>query len=162
MSFSKVLSVLVFCCLSPLLTAHEFDAGTLHIDHPWSRALPAVAKTGAVYLVIANHGEHADTLQGADTPVAGKVEMHEHVHQDGLMKMQQVADLPIAAGESLAFQPGGYHLMLFNLTKPLTAGEHFPLTLHFANAGDVEVVVNIQADAQPQQPQAEHSGHGDH
>jgi periplasmic copper chaperone A len=161
MSFHKVLSVLVLCCLSPLLAAHEFDAGELHIEHPWSRALPAVAKTGAAYLVIANHGDNADTLLGADTPVAGKVEMHEHVHQDGLMKMQQVEDLPIAAGESLTFQPGGYHLMLFNLTQPMNAGDKFPLTLHFAEAGDVEVVVNVQADAEPKQDNA-HSHHGDH
>ncbi|WP_353385943.1 copper chaperone PCu(A)C [Halopseudomonas sabulinigri] len=162
MSFHKVLSVLCFCCLSPLLAAHEFEAGTLHIDHPWSRALPAVAKTGAAYLSITNHGERGDTLLGADTPIAGKVEMHEHLHQDGLMKMQQVVDLPITAGERLTFQPGGYHLMLFNLAQPLNAGEHFPLTLHFAEAGDVEVVVNIQADAEPQAPKDSHSTHGDH
>jgi len=146
MAFHKVLSLLLIGCFSSLAAAHEFDAGALHIDHPWSRALPPVAKTGAAYLVIDNRGEQGDTLLGADTPIAGSVEIHEHLHHDGLMKMQQVQTLTVAPGESLSFKPGGYHLMLFNLNQPLTAGEHFPLTLHFANAGDVEVTVNIQAD----------------
>lgn len=159
MSFNKVLALLVFCCMAPLAAAHEFDAGEQHIDHPWSRALPPVAKTGAAYLSIANHGKHDDELLGADTPIAGKVEMHEHLHQDGLMKMQQVQTLPVAAGETLVFQPGGYHLMLFNLEQPLVAGEHFPLTLHFAEAGDVEVVVNIQADEEPKSAGDAHAHH---
>lgn len=159
MSFPKVLSVLVFCCLAPLAAAHEFDSGELHVDHPWSRALPPVAKTGAAYLAITNHGVQADQLLGADTPAAAKVEMHEHLHADGVMKMQQVKELSIAAGEKLTFKPGGYHLMLFNLKQPLVAGETFPLTLHFAEAGDVEVVVNVQADAPAETAEDAHSNH---
>ena len=159
MSFNKVVSVLFLCCLAPLTLAHEFDAGSLHIDHPWSRTLRPVAPSTYGYLSIANHGEQADELLGADTPAADKVEIHEHKHVDGLMKMQQVQTLPIAPGETLVLQPGGYHLMLFNLKQPLVAGEHFPLTLHFSKAGDVEVVVNEQAEEPPAHTDDAHSHH---
>ena len=159
MSFNKVISALFICCLAPFSIAHEFDSGSLHIDHPWSLALPPVTTTGAAYLSISNHGEKADELLGADTPAAERVEIHEHKHVDGLMKMQQVQMLAVAPGETLTFQPGGYHLMLFNLKQPLVAGEHFPLTLHFSEAGDADVVVNVQAEAPADGAEEPHMHH---
>lgn len=161
MRFNRFSLLLIGCALAQLVNAHEFEAGELHIAHPWSRALPPVAPTGAAYLQISNHGDQVDTLLGADTPVAEKVEIHEHVHADGLMKMQRVDRLEVAPGDTLSFQPGAYHLMLFNLKQPLNAGEQFPLTLHFAVAGDVDVVVKVQAEDEPPAPAAgsEHMHH---
>ncbi|WP_022962612.1 copper chaperone PCu(A)C [Halopseudomonas pelagia] len=135
--------------------AHEYDIADLHIIHPWARALPPVAPTGAAYMIIENRGERADTLTDVRTPVAGHAEIHEHIHQDGLMKMQQVENLILPAGESVSFKPGGYHIMLFNLKQPLTAGERFPLTLYFQQAGQVDVEIAIEEDA----PAVEKSGH---
>ncbi|WP_321351828.1 copper chaperone PCu(A)C [Halopseudomonas oceani] len=161
MRFNRFSLLLIGCALAQLVDAHEFEAGELHIAHPWSRAMPPAVPTGAAYLEISNHGAENDTLLGADSPAADKVEIHEHVHADGLMKMQQVDSLVIAPGETVTFQPGAYHLMLFNLKQPLSAGEHFPLTLHFAVAGDVDVVVNVQAADEPATHDAG-SGHAHH
>lgn len=149
MRFNKLSLLLIGCAMAQLVDAHEFEAGQLHIDHPWSRALPPVAPTGAAYLSISNHGDTADTLLGAKTEVAGQVEIHEHVHADGVMKMQRVESLTIEPGATVTFSPGSYHLMLFNLARPLAAGESYPLTLNFANAGDVDVQVNVQANDEP-------------
>ncbi|MBX9756541.1 MAG: copper chaperone PCu(A)C, partial [Pseudomonadaceae bacterium] len=60
----------------------------------------------------------------------------------------------IPAGGEAKFAPGGNHLMLFGLQKPLVAGERFPLTLEFEKAGKVEVEVVIEA-SEPDQ----HAGH---
>lgn len=149
MRFNKLSLLLIGCAMAQLADAHEFEAGQLHIDHPWSRALPPVAPTGAAYLSISNHGDTADTLLGAKTEVACKVEIHEHVHADGVMKMQRVESLTIEPGATVTFAPGSYHLMLFNLARPLAAGESYPLTLNFANAGEVNVQVNVQANDEP-------------
>lgn len=135
--------------------AHEYDVADLHIIHPWARALPPVAPTGAAYLTIENRGTVADTLTEVSTPVAGHAEIHEHIHQDGLMKMQQIDGLPLPAGDSVNFKPGGYHIMLFNLKQPLVAGERFPLTLHFQQAGQLDVEVAVEEDA-PATEKAEH------
>lgn len=51
--------------------------------------------------------------------------------------------------------------MLFNLKQPLQAGEQFPLTLHFDRAGDVQVMVNVQAEDEPASSNAD-SGHMHH
>ena len=156
MRFNKLSLLLIGCAMAQLVDAHEFEAGQLHIDPPWSRALPPVAPTGAAYLSISNHGDTADTLLGAKTEVAGKVEIHEHVHADGVMKMQRVESLTIEPGATVTFAPGSYHLMLFNLARPLAAGDSYPLTLQFANTGEVEVQVNVQADDEPSSAQEEH------
>ena len=101
MRFNRFSLLLIGCAMAQLVNAHEFEAGSLHIDHPWSRALPPVAPTGAAYLQISNQGEQSDTLLGADTPAAEKVEIHEHVHADGLMKMQRVDRLELAPGQTV-------------------------------------------------------------
>lgn len=139
--------------------AHDYSLGDLHIQHPWSRPLPPVAPTGAVYLDIENRGEHGDRLTGASTPIAGYVELHEHVHENGLMKMRQIDGLELAPGQSVEFTPGGYHVMLFDLKQPLTAGHEYPLTLIFQQAGEVEVMVKVQQDTTPK---ASAEGHHHH
>ncbi|MBC9248687.1 copper resistance protein CopZ [Pseudomonas alcaligenes] len=136
--------------------AHEYQVGALHIEHPWARAMPPGVPNGAAYLVVHNGGATADRLLGADTSVAATAEIHEHMHQDGLMKMRKVeGGVAIPAGGELALQPMGYHLMLFGLKQPLEDGKRFPLTLHFEQAGDVQVEVAVQKDA-PAAAAAEH------
>lgn len=146
-------------CFSLSATAHDYTAGDLHIQHPWSRALPPVAPTGAAYLAIENRGEHADRLTGAYTPIADHAELHEHVHVDDVMKMQEIDSVEIAPGESVEFTPGGHHVMLFGLKEPLAAGNEYPLTLIFERAGEVEVTVKVQQDASAE---GGDGGHGHH
>jgi len=150
-------SLLLLTLFSLPVAAHHYDAGDLHIGHPWSRETPPNAQTAAVYLSIDNHGKEVDRLLSAETPAAERVELHEHIHQDGLMKMQQVAEVVIPAGEEVKFAPGGLHLMLFSPTKHYQDGEHFPLTLNFASAGKVEVEVQVQKNASSKGH--EHHGH---
>ncbi|MDF3195104.1 copper chaperone PCu(A)C [Pseudomonas sp. 1928-m] len=142
-------TLLIAALLSPSLfaSAHEYKAGELHIEHPWSREMPAVAPTAAAYFVVHNKGAEADRLLSASTPVAGKAELHEHIHADGLMKMQQVQNVAIPAGGEVKFEPMGYHVMLFNLKQQAKDGERFPLTLTFEKAGAVEVEIAVHKDA---------------
>jgi periplasmic copper chaperone A len=154
-----VLLALLMAASLPTL-AHEYEAGELHIEHPWSREMPPVAPTAAAYFVIHNKGAEADRLLGASTPHAGKAELHEHVHADGLMKMQHVQTVVIPAGGEVKFEPMGYHVMLFNLQQQGKEGERFPLTLTFEKAGAVDVEVAVQREAPAAAEPA--TGHGDH
>ncbi|WP_339846317.1 copper chaperone PCu(A)C [uncultured Halopseudomonas sp.] len=138
-----------FCALllaGPAL-AHDYQVADLHIAHSWARPLPPVVPSGAAYLHIENRGTTADTLVAASSPIADKVEVHEHVHVDGLMKMQEVEQLSIEPGADVVFEPGGYHFMMFGLKQPLEDGGRFPLTLVFENAGSIEVDVMIEKEA---------------
>ena len=55
------------------------------------------------------------------------------------------SDIPIPAGATVTLQPGGLHVMLIGLTAPLAQGGRVPLTLRFARAGEVRVVLDVQA-----------------
>ncbi len=127
--------------------AHDYTAGELHIAHPWARALPPNAPTGAVYFVIHNTGQTEDRLIGAATPRAAEAGLHTNVQLGEVIKMQHLDSIGIPAGAEVKFAPGGNHLMLFGLKQPLVAGERFPLTLQFEKAGKVEVEVAIETDA---------------
>ncbi|WP_236182364.1 MULTISPECIES: copper chaperone PCu(A)C [Pseudomonas] len=126
--------------------AHEYKAGELEIAHPWSQELPPNAPTVAAYFIIHNAGKTADRLLSVDSPIAPTAELHEHVMQGDLMKMQQVPNVAIPAGGNVTFAPMAYHVMLMNPTDRslLTDGKRFPLTMHFEKAGDVTVEVAVQ------------------
>lgn len=162
MNLRKPLLGLALILPAMLAQAHEYDVGQLHIDHPWSREMPPVAPTAAAYFVVHNKGSEADRLLTASTPVAGKAELHEHVHADGVMKMQQVQEVTIPAGGEVKFEPMGYHVMLFNLKQQAKDGERFPLTLTFEKAGSIEVEVAVQQDAPAGHEHGAAHDHGKH
>lgn len=145
---AKTLLLLTGLMLSPLMAqAHEYKAGQIQIDHPWSREMPPSAPNAAAFFVLHNQSDTADRLVSASSPQAQKTEIHEHVHKDGLMKMQQVQGVDVPAGGEVKFVPMGYHVMLFGVKQQLKDGERFPMTLRFEKAGEVQVEVAVQKDA---------------
>ncbi|MCW2294186.1 copper(I)-binding protein [Pseudomonas sp. BIGb0408] len=159
MSLKKIVLAAALLGTSLLANAHQYDAGELHIDHPWSREMPPVAPTAAAYFVVHNKGAQDDRLLSVETPVAGKAEIHEHAHVGGMMKMQQVQSVVIPAGGEVKFAPIGYHVMLFNLKQQAKSGERFPLTLTFEKAGQVQVEVAVQKDEPAAESGHDHKGH---
>jgi copper(I)-binding protein len=149
-------SLLLAALLLPVCAANaeDFKVGELVVSEPWSQELPPNAPTVAAYFVIHNKGEIPDRLLSVDTPVAAKAELHEHVMQGDLMKMQQVPSVAVPAGGNLVFAPMAYHVMLLDLKdrSVLRDGQHFPLTLNFEKAGPV----NVQVSVQKQPPTAGH------
>jgi copper(I)-binding protein len=131
--------------LATTAVAHEFKIADLEIDHPWSRATVATAKNGAVFLVIKNEGGTADRLIAASSPVAEKAELHEMVMDNDVMKMRMVGAIDLPAGRSVALEPGGFHIMLMGLKKPLEESRSFPVTLTFEKAGNVTVTAVVEA-----------------
>ena len=129
--------------------AHEYQVGELEIAHPWSQELPPNAPTVAAYFVIDNQGQTADRLLSVDTPIAGEAQLHEHVMQGDMMKMQHVPSVEVPAGGEVTFAPMAYHVMLLDLKDRslLVDGKRFPMTLHFEKSGDVTVEVAVQKQA---------------
>ncbi len=147
---------------SPWALSHEYQAGALHIDHPWARPLPPVAPNGGAYLTIMNHSGEADRLLGARTERAAVTEIHTHVHENGLMQMRQVDAVDIPAHGTATLKPGADHLMLMGLTAPLAEGDSFALTLIFEKAGEVQVEIKVEQPASAAQPAAAHDAHQGH
>jgi len=118
--------------------------GTLRIENAWTRAAGQGAQ-GAGFVTIRNTGSEADTLVAASTPGAGRVELHTSLREGDVMRMRPVANIPVPAGGSVALAPGGLHMMLMGLTRPLAVGQVVPVTLRFERAGQVTVNMAVQS-----------------
>lgn len=126
--------------------AHEFKSGPIEVVHPWARATPPAAKVGGGYAEIRNDGSEPDRLVSVTAEVAGRVEIHEMGVKDGIMTMRPVeGGVPVPANGTAALAPGGYHLMMLELKRPLKAGESFAGTMTFEKAGTIPVTFDVQA-----------------
>ena len=137
--------ILAFCALIMMSLpafAHEDEAHGLVIEKAWARKTSRTVST-AVYFTIKNDSHELDYLNGVSTDIAATSMIHQSREVDGMMRMDHVEELPIAPGETLAFAPGGYHVMLMGLTKPLEEGDVFTITLDFEHAGKTPVVVEV-------------------
>jgi copper(I)-binding protein len=146
---NKLMVVAALLLPACFANAHEYKVGELEIAHPWSQELPPNAPNVAAYFVIHNEGKTADRLLSVDSPISGQAQLHEHVMQDDVMKMQHVPSVEIPAGGEVTFAPMAYHVMLLNLKDRslLSDGKRFPMTLHFEKSGDVTVEVAVQKQA---------------
>ncbi len=134
-------TALCLSLITPTL-ASETSKGDLLVSHPQARPnLPN--RPTAAYMTISNSGETADALVSASSPAFGSIELHVTVKDGDVMKMQQIDELEVPAGETVALEPGGLHLMLFDSTKLHKAGDQFPLTLNFEEAGEMTVDVMV-------------------
>lgn len=140
----RALSLFALLLATPGL-AHEYEAGAIAIGHPWSRATPPGARTGAGYLTLTNNGAAADRLVSASSPAAPNVEIHSmSVNADGVMIMRAVPDgISVAPGARVVLAPGGLHLMLIGLAAPFREGGKVPVTLVFEKAGAVTVDLHV-------------------
>lgn len=137
-------ALMAFLVASPAL-AHSYKIGAIEIGHAWARATAANAPTASVYVPFLNTGKATDTLIGADTPLAAMAMLHETTEDNGIAKMRMIDTLELAPSKPVAMRPGGKHFMLTGLKHPLSEGDKFPLTLHFAKAGSIEIQVMVHA-----------------
>jgi copper(I)-binding protein len=129
--------------LTSLLVLNACNSpGDLDVHQAWVRPT-AAGDNAAVYLTLHNHSSVDDELIGATATVADVVEIHETSMDDGVMKMEMISSVPVAADEEIIFTPGGFHLMLVNIKEELTLGDHIGLILHFRVHEDIVVEVHI-------------------
>jgi copper(I)-binding protein len=127
-----------------LLAALPALAAGLTVTNAWSRSTPPVAKVGVVYFTLTNDTGKSDRLLKLSTSVAEKVEVHRTEVQDGIARMREVVVLHVDARQTLEFKPGGMHVMLMGLRKPLVAGTAYELDLLFEVAGARKVKVLVR------------------
>ena len=117
----------------------------LEVRNPWVRPTPEDATAGAAYLTIVS--PEPDRMLGAsvDTTVAASTELHAVVTDSaGSMSMQHVEGIDLPAQTAVELKPGSYHVMLFDLARPLLAGDSVAITLRFEKAGERVVVAPVR------------------
>lgn len=123
--------------------------GQVSVSDAWALATVAGQPHGAVYFTVLS--TEADTLTRVVVPatIADHAEIHETVtNASGEMAMREVhSGVVLDPGTAVTFTPGGRHVMLVDLVRPLAAGETFDVTLEFAKATSVTLPVVVVESA---------------
>lgn len=120
------------------------------VDGAWVRLAAAPGRPAGGYFTL--HGGAIDrTLTGVRSPVARLVELHETMKMSGMggMTMTPVGQVALPAGKSVAFAPGGKHLMLFDVATAIKPGDTIPLSFNFADGKALTVNATAIAAGDP-------------
>jgi len=132
-TFTRFILLSLIALLS--VSASAAEATQVTVQNAWVRATAPGQKVGAAYMTL-THNQNT-TFVGAYADIAGNIEIHSMEMKNNVMKMRMVDELPIVAGKPTTLAPSGLHLMLFDLKKPLKAGENAELTLCFKDKNGV-------------------------
>ncbi len=128
----KLLNSIITCFFFIfLLTNSVLSAENIHVQNAWIREAPPAIKVMAGYLDIENSSDRALTLVSAESPEFERIEFHISQTKNGVASMQQQEHIIIAPDSTLSFEPGAYHLMLFNPSVPMREGKRISIKLTF-------------------------------
>lgn len=119
---------------------------------PWVRG--TVAGQGATGAFMSLRSSEDATLIEARSPVAALVEIHAMSREGNVMKMRALPGLELPAGKTVELRPGGNHIMLMELRKPLSKGDMVPLILVVEGKDKKRHTIEVRAEVHPL---AEHS-----
>ncbi len=134
--------------LGALITAPAL--AQVSVTGAWARpTVPGQMGTGAFMTLTAKDGAR---VVGAESPVAGVVEIHEMKMEGNVMKMRAIDALELPAGRAVELKPGGYHVMLLDLKQALKAGEKIPLSLRIETHDRRLVTLPVEVEVAQRAP----------
>ena len=117
------------------------------VSDAWVRGTVTGQKVTGAFMQLTSPADA--TLVAATSPVAKIVEIHEMKTEGGVMKMRAVDKLALPAGKPVDLKPGGYHMMLMDLTQPLKVGDTVPLLLTIADKAGNKQTIEVKAVVKP-------------
>ena len=120
----------------------------LSAQDAWVRATPGV-EVAAAYLTLHNGGTQPVVVNGVTSPAAGAAMIHESALVNGQSTMRAHEPLRLGAGETVHFAPGGLHIMLQSLKRPLAPGDEVPLVLLLEGGGTLTVTAHVKSLSEP-------------
>ena len=147
---------------------HHTENGNSHAGHQMdegivissARVLPPFPgrDTAAGYMSITNHSQSDDRLVSVTSPISGAVEIHNHIEDNGVMKMRKVDGISLKAGETVELKPGSFHLMMFKANLPEDQND-VSLTLNYEKAPSVTMIVPVEGRGGEEGYGSNHDGH---
>ncbi len=138
---SAFVTALAFVCISFSGVA---GAAQVTVSEAWTRATVPGQTVAGIYFDIVSAVDAK--LVGVDTAIARVAELHLMRVEDGTMRMRAVPAVELPAGKTVSFKPGGYHVMLFDLKRPLRAGERIVVQVSVQDVNGEESKPEIEVD----------------
>lgn len=123
-------------------------AADVEVNAPYIRAVPPGQSNSAAFMQLSNHGTDI-ALTGARTDAAQVVELHTHTQDEGVMRMRRIDQIEVPAHHSVTLQPGGLHIMLIGLERPLMEGETVGMTLEYSDGSEQTISLPIRKPGAP-------------
>ena len=118
----------------------ELNGITLSKFH--ARASIGRTKNSGIYGEI--QAVKTDRLVSISTSFASVAELHEHINDNGVMRMREVeGGFTINPPQPMVMRPGGHHIMLMGLHEPLIAGKVIDLRLKFESGKILDISVPV-------------------
>ena len=139
-------------CLTTILSlfiSFNLLAADISVEQQYVRETIPGTSISSAYMNLENHSHKPIALTAVTSGVSKRIEMHEHIMTEEMMKMRQVDSIVINANENVVLQPHGYHIMVFNLEQPLQADTEISMTLHFDNQENITIKVPVKGLKQP-------------
>ena len=132
----------------------------LNVDGGYVRLNANPDAPSAGYFTI-HGGPEPVVLRGVTTDAAVRLEMHESVTQDGMARMKAIDTVDVPAGETIKFEPGGKHLMLWQINSQAIAAGKMTFTFIFSNGDRIlaDAVIQKSGGAAANATEDEHAGH---
>lgn len=127
-------------------------------DRAWIREAPPGAPAMAGFVAIEG-GSRDVEIVAARSADFGRVEIHEMLTEDGVMKMRPIERLELPAGARLTLAPGAEHLMLFEPKRALAAGDTVTVTFELSKGDPIDVAFAVAKGAPAKQGDHAHQGH---
>ena len=117
----------------------------LEVKDAWARDTVGRTANAAAFMTIRSPVD--DRLVAASAPVARRTGLMTMASTGGATEMKYVEAIDIPAGQPVRLDPGGLHVWLEGLDRPLRAGEAFALDLDFEKSGRRRIAVAVIAPA---------------
>ena len=128
----------MFFAIIAIISTFISTGNKIEITDAWLRT-GAKGLNSALYFKIENHSDKTDTLYKVSSDIAQHIMMHKTYRKNDMMGMKEIKDIAIKPNSSVEFRPGGYHVMLMNLTGDIKKGDKLGFILYFKSAGEVNV-----------------------
>jgi copper(I)-binding protein len=128
--FHGAATALILLAAHPCARAADSGPPGVSVRDGWMRALPSSVPSGG-YFTLQNKSGKAVIVIGAQSPACGMLMLHKSEDKGGMSSMMDITEVPVPAGGSVSFSPGGYHLMCMDTTPALRPGASVPVTLQF-------------------------------
>lgn len=117
----------------------------------------------AAYFNVKNNSNEELDLVSATSSFSPKIELHTHnKSDDGMMEMRQIEQVTIPKGQEIILNPGGLHLMVFDINKPIKEGDSIDFEAVFKNGKSIKfnaTAVSNPSLTMPEDKKSDGAGH---